>query len=272
MLEIGGYKVTILDKDGKEMDSMPGDLEVFELDGKAVTLKEAEEGNLRQSDYTRKTTSVAELQQFMTELGIQDQSQGVRALRAMLGTYAELEDLGVLDPKTGAITYEPGGKPPDNPDDDTTVQLDPQTAQLIKSLEARLGTQEQDMGRLLAVMSKRDIRETFSDLTEEQFDWVFAMARDNPERSPMDYAKALNTMLEAKGQTAVDAAEEERIRLKKESLERPSGAGGTDLFDEDVVITDRPDLHQKEGVTVKTVSPLEAATTFLEAAEYPDEE
>jgi hypothetical protein len=130
-------------------------------------------------------------------------------------------------------------------------------------MQQRLGTTERDMGAMLSIMSKRDIETAFPELSETHMEWVFGMARDNPQKSPMEYAKALNTELEAWGQKTIDEHATKMEDLKKQELEREPAEAALDTFGEDVKFSYDPSRHE-EGA--KVVSPGEAAKQFMEAA------
>ena len=59
--KIGDFEIEVKDKEGKELDKLPEDLPVYDFEGNIVTLKEAKDGYLRQSDYTKKTQEIAAL-------------------------------------------------------------------------------------------------------------------------------------------------------------------------------------------------------------------
>ena len=115
----------------------------------------------------------------------------------------------------------------------------------------------------MAIISRRDIQHAFPALTDENLGWVDAMVRDNPEKSPMEYAKALHDQLEARGQVAIDEHALKQEELKKQELERVSGKEGIEIFEEDVKFSFSPEGHE-EGA--KVVSPTEAAKQYMEAA------
>ncbi len=267
-MKIGNYEVTIMDGD-TELKELPSDLPVHDFEGNEVTLEEARGGYLRQSDYSKKTAEVAPMKKLLEELGVPP-DRGVGIMRHLLGVVAELEEKGIIDPTTGEILErgELSGQLTAEQQAALQNHPDPAVQKQLKELQQRLGTQERDVGALLSIMSKRDINSAFPTLTEENLDWVFAVARDNPEKSPMEYAKALNDQLEARGQVAIDEHALKQEELKKQELERVSGKEGIEIFDEDVKFSYDPSRH---GEDVKVVSPAEAAKQYMDAA-LADEE
>lgn len=270
MVMIGEYDVTIK-KGDEELDSLPSDLPVHDFEGNVVTLEEARGGYLRQSDYSKKTAKVAEMQKLFDELGVTDSTRGVGIMRHLLGIVAELEEKGIIDPDTGEILEQGDGGGQLTPEQIAAQnQLPPAVLKQIKELQQRLGTQERDVGALLSIMSRRDIEAAFPVLTEENLEWVFGMARDNPEKSPMEYAKALNDQLEARGQVAIDEHALKQEELKKQELARISGKEGIEIFGEEVKFSfDPASERHKEGE--KVLTPREAAIQHMEAA-LSDEE
>ena len=262
-MKIGNYEVTIMDGD-TELTALPSDLPVHDFEGNEVTLEEARGGYLRQSDYSKKTAAVAPMQKLLDELNV-PADRGVGIMRHLLGVVAELEEKGIIDPTTGEILDqgELGGQL-------TAEQIaagqnhpDPVVQKQLKELQQRLGTQERDVGALLAIISRRDIQHAFPALTDENLGWVDAMVRDNPEKSPMEYAKALHDQLEARGQVAIDEHALKQEELKKQELERVSGKEGIEIFEQDVKFSYKTEGHE-EGA--KVVSPTEAAKQYMEAA------
>lgn len=266
-MKIGKYDVTIKDGD-TELDSLPSDLPVFDFDGNEVTYEEAKGGYLRQSDYSKKTAEVADMRKLFDELGVQDPTRGVGIMRHLLAVVADLEEKGIIDPNTGDV-IEGAGQQVDNlgqqinPD-----QLPPAIQKQLKEMQQRLGAQERDMGALLSIMSKRDIETAFPELTETHLEWVFGMARDNHEKSPMEFAKALADELKAWGQKTIDEHALQKEELKKQELERVAGAEGIEIFEEDVKFSYDPSRH---GEDAKVVSPSDAARRYMEAALVEEE-
>ena len=266
-MKIGKYDVTIKDGD-TELDSLPSDLPVFDFEGNVITYEEAKGGYLRQSDYSKKTAEVADMRMLFDELGVADPSRGVGIMRHLLGVVAELEEKGILDPNTGDIIEQQLGQEVDNLVQQQD-QLSPAIQKQLKELQQRLGTQERDMGALLSIMGKRDIETAFPELNETHMEWVFGMARDNPEKSPMEYAKALNVQLEEWGQKTIDKHALQKEELKKQELARVPGEGALDMFEEDVKFSYDPSRH---GEDAKVVSPGAAAREYMEAAFAREEE
>jgi hypothetical protein len=235
-MKIGKYEVTIKDGDN-ELETLPSDLPVFDFEGNVVTLEEARAGNLRQSDYSKKTAEVADMKKLFDELGVADPKRGVGIMRHLLGVVAELEEKGIVDPHTGEIIEglgQAGGELSEEQIAALAAQQSPAFQKQLKELQQRLGAQERDMGSLLSIMSKRDIETAFPDLSETHMEWVFGMARDNHEKSPMEFAKALNDELEAWGQKTIDEHAIQKEELKKQELARVPGDDGIDIFEEDV--------------------------------------
>ncbi len=270
-MKIGKYEVTIKDGD-TELDALPSDLPVFDFEGNVITYDEAKGGYLRQSDYSKKTAEVADMKKLFDELGVQDPKRGVGIMRHLLGIVGELEEKGVIDPSTGEIIEsmlgQGGGELTAEQLATQTAHLPPAVAKQIKELQQGLAAQGRDVGAMLSIMSKRDIETAFPELDETHMDWVFGMARDNPEKSPMEYAKALNDQLVAWGQKTIDEHALKAEELKKQELERVPGKDAIDMFEEDVKFSFDPSRH---GEDAKVVSPGEAAKEFMEAA-LKDEE
>ena len=94
-LKVGDYEV-VVKKGDQELDTMPGDLPVMDFEGNTVTLKEVQDGYMRQSDYTKKTQQVAKLRKFLNEeLGFQNVSQS-RSLSNLYLTSSWVQDTLVL--------------------------------------------------------------------------------------------------------------------------------------------------------------------------------
>jgi hypothetical protein len=182
-------------------------------------------------------------------------------MRHLLGVVAELEEKGIVDPNTGEI-IEGLGQAAENLEINT-AQLSPAVAKQIKELQQGLAAQGRDVGAMLSIMSRRDIQTAFPELSDVHLEWVFGMARDNQERSPMEYAKALNDELMAWGQKTIDEHAVKKEELKKQELERIPGEGALDMFGEDVKFSFTPE-GAEEGV--KVMSPREAAVAHMERA------
>jgi hypothetical protein len=266
-MKIGKYDVTIKDGD-TELDSLPSDLPVFDFEGNVITYQEAKGGYLRQSDYSKKTAEVASMKKLLDELGVAP-DRGVGIMRHLLGVVAELEEKGIVDPTTGEIVEGLGQSSGElTAEHFAGAQISPAVAKQIKELQQGLAAQGRDVGAMLSIMSKRDIQTAFPELNETHMDWVFSMARDNHERSPMEYAKALNDELLAWGQKTIDEHATKKKELKKQELERVPGLPGIDMFDENVKFSFKEGGHE-EGV--KVISPRDAAMAHMEAA-LKDEE
>ena len=268
-MKIGKYEVTIKDGD-TELDSLPSDLPVFDFEGNVVTYEEAKGGYLRQSDYSKKTAEVASMKKLFNELGVADPERGVGIMRHLLSVVAELEEKGIVDPVTGEVIEGLGEGVGELTAEQIAAQtqLSPAVARQIKELQQGLAAQGRDVGAMLSIMSRRDIQTAFPELSDTHLEWVFGMARDNQERSPMEYAKALADELVAWGQKTVDEHAVKKEELKKQELERVSGIPGLDMFEEDVKFSFREEGHE-EGV--KVVTPREAAMAHMERA-LSDEE
>jgi hypothetical protein len=184
-------------------------------------------------------------------------------MRHLLGVVAELEEKGIVDPNTGEIVEQLGQEADNLGTNVNTDQLPPALQKQLKDMQQRLGTTERDMGAMLSIMSKRDIETAFPELSETHMEWVFGMARDNPQKSPMEYAKALNTELEAWGQKTIDEHATKAEELKKHELEREPASAAIDMFEEDVKFSFQP-AGAEEGA--KVVTPGAAAKQFMEAA------
>jgi hypothetical protein len=265
-MKIGEYEVTIK-KGDEELTELPSDLPVHDFEGNVVTLEEARGGYLRQSDYSKKTAEVADMKRLFQDLGVQDPKRGVGIMRHLLGVVAELEEKGIIDPNTGEILEQGqvGEQLTAEQMAANQASLPPAVQKQLKELSSRLGAQERDVGALLSIISKRDIQTAFPTLTEENLVWIDAMVRDNPENSPMEYAKALNDQLEARGQVAIDEHAKQQEELRKQELGRISQKGGIEVFGEDVKFSFDPESDRhKEGE--KVLTPREAAIQHMEAA------
>lgn len=271
MPKIGEYEVSIK-KGDQELDTVPDDLPVFDFEGNQVTMKEAQEGYMRTADYTKKTQSVAEVKKFLVDdLGFQDEVSGVKVMRSVLDTLADLEAKGIYDSKTGEVkipqsTGNPntsGGTPSVDIDDEGnfTLGMDNLPQDVLQKLN-RLDQVEKDMSSLLGYLSRKEIRETYEDMVEEEIEMMHKMAAVDPSKSPMEHASAYVESKKEWGQKAVDAYVEELKKPKAEGHQRPgSGEPAVEIFGEEPVFSYDPEEHKGKNV----LDPSEAANKYLEA-------
>jgi len=265
MAKIGKYEVIVKDGD-KELDAIPNDLPVFDFEGNQITMQEAQQGYMRTADYTRKTQQVAQVRKFLTEdLGFQEDTQGVAVMKQVLDTLATLEEKGIYDPKTGEVKVpeikKSKSKNVDVEDEDFSLSEDLLPESVRHKLK-RFDQLEKDMGSLMGYLSRKEIREQYSDLAEEEIEMVHKLAAIDPSKSPMEHAIAYTTSKKDWGQKAVDAYVENLKKPKAEGHERKtSGEPAIEIFGEKPVFTYDPSAH--EGANV--ISPSEAANKYLEA-------
>lgn len=172
---------------------------IFEIDGKGITLDEARNGYLRQSDYTKKTQEISEMRQRLA-----DAEAIAEALRSdPSGTLAALSD---------AFGVNLGGEDPYSSFED----LDPDE-QRIAILEQKIAAQEQAATQAAIQAELESIRDQYGDFDESS---LFAHAiKGNFPNLRSAYADLnFNTIqsrlaeLETKKQT-----EEKRIAAKREA-------------------------------------------------------
>lgn len=271
VIKMGDFEIVVKDKDGQELDAIPDDLPVHNFDGDTVTLKESRDGYLRQADYTKKTQEVGQLKDFLqNRVGVQDSQQGIKILNSLIDKVVELEDKGILDPATGEIKL-PTGPAKSGGDDDFTFgtgsgdsltleHLPPEVKHTVEGLRLL----SRDVGALMNYISQDEIAKAYPNLSPQDRDWVHKMAASDPNRTPMEWAKELNERLEAQGQEAIDA----HVKAQEKSLDgdghdrpglTPDEVSG-ELFEEDSVFSQRPDLHEGK----KVIDPSAAANAYLE--------
>lgn len=267
-IKIGDYEV-VVKKGDSELDAIPDDLPVIDFEGNTVTLKEAQAGYMRNADYTQKTQAVAEVRKFLVdELGFQDQNQGVATMRRVMDTLAELEQKGILDSATGEIKVPESKQTPlnQNPgegdDEGFTLgmeNLPPEMRNLMSAHE----TLQKDMGSLMGYISRKEIRENFPEVLEEEVEMVHRLAAVDPSKSPMEHMVAFDTKKKDWGQKAVDAYVEDLKKPKEEGHERDIQAGdaGIEIFGEEPVFSFMPG-DQAEGTNV--IDPSTAANRYME--------
>jgi hypothetical protein len=268
-IKMGDYEI-VIKKGDEELGAIPDDLPVHNFEGETVTLAEAKDGYMRQADYTQKTQSVAEVKKFLVdELGFQDPRQGVATMRRVLDTLNQAEQAGILDPQTGELKLPESAQQPinqnlDNPDDDSGFtlgmeNLPPQVRDLLSAHE----NLQKDMGSLMGYISRKEMRENYSDVTEEEIEMVHKLAAFEPSKSPMEHMVEYHKKKEEWGQQAVDAYVEDLKKPKKEGHERElSGAHepGIEIFGDEPVFSYDPSEHA-EGANV--ISPTEAANRYM---------
>ncbi len=270
MPKVGDYEITIK-KGDEELDNIPNDLPVFDFEGNQITMQEAQEGYMRTADYTKKTQSVAEVKKFlMDDLGFQDEKSGVQVMRQVLDTLADLEQKGIYDSKTGEVKIPQSTGNPQSGGD--SINLDEEgnftlgmdnLPQEVQQQLGRLHQIEKDMGSLMGYISRKEIRESYPEFTEEEVERCHKLAAIDPSRSPMEHATAYEEAKKEWGQKAVDAYVEELKKPKEEGHQRPgSGEPALEIFGEQPVFSNMPDEHG-EGANV--VNPSEAANKYLEA-------
>lgn len=268
-IKIGDYEI-VVKKGEAELDKLPDDLPVHDFEGNTVTLKEVQEGYMRNADYTQKTQSVAEMKKFMDELGFQSQSQGIDTMKRVFDTLQELEDRDILDTKTGEIKV-PGstGQQDVNLGDDDTDGFTLGMENLPPELRSQLGALkqlQQDMGSLMGYISRKEIRDSFPGVQEEEIEMVHKLAAIDPSKSPIEHMAAYSQKKEEWGQKAVDLFVEEQKKPKKEGHDRElTGPDdrAIEIFGEEPVFSFMPGEHA-EGANV--VDPSKAADAYLQAA------
>jgi hypothetical protein len=272
MPKIGEYEV-VIKKGDKELETIPNDLPVFDFEGNQITMKEAQEGYMRTADYTKKTQSVAEVKKFLMEdLGFQDSKSGVAVMRQVLDTLSDLEAKGIYDSRTGEVKIPQSKKIQKKEGDDSfkfdedgnfTLGYDHLDEDVKRKLN-RLEQVEKDMSSLLGYLSRKEIRESYEDLSEEEIERMHKLAAVDPSKSPMEHAVAYVEAKKEWGQKAVDAYVEELKKPKDEGHQRPgSGEPAVEIFGERPIFSYDPGEHA-EGANV--INPSEAASRFLEAA------
>jgi hypothetical protein len=266
---MGDYEIVV--KKGEEvLDSIPDDLPVHNFEGDVVTLSEARDGYMRQADYTKKTQSVAEVRKFLVEdLGFQDPLQGVQTMKRVLETLNEAEQQGLLDPETGKLKVPESKTTPINPDlgegggEEFILgmeNLPPQVKQLVTAHE----NLQKDMGSLMGYISRKEMREQFEGVTEEEIEMVHKLAAIEPDKSPMEHMAAYTKKKEEWGQQAVDAYVEDLKKPKEEGHVRPGeGELGIEIFGEEPIFSSMPHEHA-EGANV--IDPSKAADKYLAEA------
>jgi hypothetical protein len=86
------------------------------------------------------------------------------------------------------------------------------------------------MGSLMGYISRKEMRENYSDVTEEEIEMVHKLAAFEPSKSPMEHMVEYHKKKEEWGQQAVDAYVEDLKKPKKEGHERELfGAGHRDI-------------------------------------------
>ncbi|MHA2086270.1 MAG: hypothetical protein ACXABD_21205 [Candidatus Thorarchaeota archaeon] len=270
-IKVGDYEV-VIKKGDEELEALPSDLPVHDFEGNTVTLKEAQDGYMRQADYTRKTQSVADVRKFLVdELGFQDQSQGVATMRRIMDTLAELEQKGVLDPTTGEVKIPESKQQAINPNPDLEgdghggfvlgmENLPPDVKNLVEAHQSL----QKDMGSLMGYISRKEIRENFPEVTEEEVEMVHKLAAFDPSQSPMEHMVSYDTKKKEWGQKAVDTYVEDLKKPKKEGHERDAqaaGDAGIEIFGEKPVFSFGGEVHP-DGTNV--VDPSKAANAYME--------
>jgi hypothetical protein len=267
-MKIGEYEVTIK-KGDEELTEVPADLPVHDFEGNTVTLGEVRDGYMRQADYTQKTQSVAEVKKFLVEdLGFQDPRQGVQTMKRVLDTLNEAEKAGMLDPQTGQLKVPEIKQAPvtQNFDDDSESgftlgmeNLPPEMKNLMQAHE----TLQKDMGSLMGYISRKEIRENFQDVTEEEVEMVHKLAAIEPSKSPMEHMVSYAEKKEEWGQKAVDTYVEELKKPKEEGHVRETDREpGIEIFGENPVFSYDPSEHG-EGVNVQ--DPSAAANAYMKS-------
>lgn len=270
-IKVGDYEV-IVKKGDTELDAIPDDLPVHDFDGNTVTLGESRDGYMRQADYTQKTQKVSEVSKFLVdELGFQDQSQGVATMRKVLDTMNELGSRGVIDLTTGeiketqskTITPIPGGEEEGSEGFTLGMEnLPPEMRTLMTAHE----TLQKDMGSLMGYISRKEIRENFESVTEEEVEMVHKLAAVDPSKSPMDHMVDYAGKKKEWGQTAVDAYVEGLKEPVTEGHVRDVHTGdevAVEIFGQEPVFSAMPGEHG-EGANV--IDPSVAADKYLAEA------
>jgi hypothetical protein len=264
-IKIGDYEV-VIKKGEEELNQFPDDLPVYDFEGDTVSYKEAKEGYMRTSDYTKKTQKVAEVNKFLVEdLGFQDPTAGVATMKRVLETVHELGEKGIVDMTTGEITLPTEGKGSTGVvDGDSNDSFSLSVDQLPPEVKAMLKTTtdlQKDMGSLMSYISRREITERFPDMVEEEIDMVHKLAAMEPSKSPMQHAVALVEKKKEWGQKAIDGyVEEQNKPVDDGHVREGSGEPALEMFGENPVFSNMPEEHK--GKNVK--SPSEAADAYLQ--------
>lgn len=269
-IKVGDYEVVV--KKGEEvLDRLPDDLPVHDFEGNTVTLAESRDGYMRQSDYTKKTQSVAEVRKFLVEdLGFQDPRQGVATMKRVLETLNEAEKHGLLDPETGALKVPEIKQDPvaqnfgEGSEEGFTLGMENLPPE-VKNLVNAHNQLQKDMGSLMGYISRKEIRENFQGVTEEEIEMVHKLAAFEPSKSPMEHMVEYATKKEEWGQQAVDAYVENLKKPKLEGHARPTDQDselGIEIFGDEPIFSSMP--HEHEGKNV--IDPSKAADKYLREA------
>ena len=275
VLKIGDFELVVKDKDGVELDAIPADLPVHDFEGNVVTLQEAKDGYMRQADYTIKTQELGKMRDFLqTRVGVQgtEVDKGIEILNGLIDKVVELQDKGILDPATGEIKLPAGTETAEElaaraallgtavPDNLTLESLPSEVKETVEGLRLL----SRDVGALMGYISREEVTKAYPNLSTQDMAWAHKMAASDPERTPMEWAKELNERLEARGQEAVDAHVKTQEKLVADGHDRPGLKPDelkAELFEEEVVFSARPDLHEGK----KVVDPTAAAEAYMES-------
>ena len=265
-IKLGDYEI-VVKKGDVVLEKLPDDLPVHNFEGDTVTLAETRDGYMRQADYTKKTQSVAEVRKFLVEdLGFQDPRQGVQTMRRVLETLNEAEKAGLLDPETGQLKVPERKQAPvshsfgDDSEEGFTLGLEnlpPQVRQLMQDHQ----TLQRDMGSLMGYISRKEMRDNFPEMTEEEIEMAHKLAAIEPSKSPMEHMAAYDVKKKDWGQKAVDTYVEGLKKPKEEGHERPTDMDrGIEIFGEKPIFSYDPSVHG-EGANV--IDPSKAADKYL---------
>ncbi len=275
IIKIGDFEMVIKNKDGVELDEMPKDLPVHDFEGNVVTLQEAKDGYMRQSDYTLKTQELGKMRDFLqNRVGVQstEVDKGIAILNGLIDKVVELEDKGILDPATGEIKLPAGTETAEEiaaraallgtaaPDNLTLESLPPEVKQTVEGLRLL----SRDVGALMGYISREEVTKAYPNLSDQDKAWAHKMAASDPDRTPIQWAEELNKRLEARGQEAIDAhVKTQEAELAGKGHDRPGLKPDEitgELYEEEIVFSASPELHPDK----KVVDPSVAAEAYME--------
>jgi hypothetical protein len=260
VIKLGDFEIVVKDKDGVELDEIPTDLPVHNFEGDTVTLGEARDGYMRQADYTIKTQELGKMRDFLqNRVGVQgtEVDKGLAILNGLIDKVVELVPTGTPpaggdDPLFGTA----GG------DSLTLEHLPSEVKQTVEGLRLL----SRDVGALMNYISQEELTKAYPNLTPQDRSWAHSMAASDPSKTPMEWGGVLNERLEARGQEAIDAhVQAQTASLQKDGHDRPGLTPDEvmgEMYEEEVVFSSRPDLH--EGSGKKVIDPSAAANEYMQ--------
>lgn len=170
---------------------------LFEVDGTPITLDEARNGYLRQSDYTRKTQELAEMRSRLAE---------AEAITAAL----QQDPMGTLEALQEAFGISNGVQ------EDPFAGLDPDEARIV-ALEQKIAAQEQAATQAVIEAELSDLHQSFGDFDDSAL-FAHAIKGGFPNLrsayADMNF-NSLHTQLEQV--TAKQREEEQRLAAKRQA-------------------------------------------------------